>query len=325
MDENNKGACMGEKIYDDVFKTLLNKCTSFIIPVINEIFGTSYSMDDETLRLDKELIDDINKGTVYADAVIRIQNAIYHLECQSTKDGKMIIRMLEYDFRLALNSMQPSDDGEMVMYIPKSAVIYLRDEEKHRKRLRIRVVFPDGTDAHYEIPTLYIDDYSKEDIFSKELLFFIPYFIMRYIDELEKKEPDMEILLQMEHDFQDIFYKLACTGVDVDRSRIMNLTQDIVYYINERTKSKSASRSLQEVIDMGGKVLTLECDLREEKGRDEGLREGRKKERDEVVRNMILKYRDGSYTLDFLLAAAEMVGNTEAVEAELKRMGLTEC
>lgn len=29
--------------YDDVFRTLLNDCSSLIIPVINEVFGESYS------------------------------------------------------------------------------------------------------------------------------------------------------------------------------------------------------------------------------------------------------------------------------------------
>lgn len=29
--------------YDDVFRTLLNDCSSLIIPVINEIFGEHYS------------------------------------------------------------------------------------------------------------------------------------------------------------------------------------------------------------------------------------------------------------------------------------------
>lgn len=33
--------------YDDVFRTLLNDCTSLIIPVINEVFGEHYSGKEE--------------------------------------------------------------------------------------------------------------------------------------------------------------------------------------------------------------------------------------------------------------------------------------
>lgn len=32
--------------YDDVFRTLLNDCSSLIIPVINEIFGRHYRGDE---------------------------------------------------------------------------------------------------------------------------------------------------------------------------------------------------------------------------------------------------------------------------------------
>ena len=35
--------------YDDVFKTLLNDCSSLIIPVINEVFGEHYTGKEEIL------------------------------------------------------------------------------------------------------------------------------------------------------------------------------------------------------------------------------------------------------------------------------------
>lgn len=41
---------MGNTIYDSVYRTLLNDCTPLIIPVINEVFGENYSMD-ETVQL----------------------------------------------------------------------------------------------------------------------------------------------------------------------------------------------------------------------------------------------------------------------------------
>ena len=34
-------------IYDGVFQTILNDCRRLIIPVINEIFGESYTGDEE--------------------------------------------------------------------------------------------------------------------------------------------------------------------------------------------------------------------------------------------------------------------------------------
>ena len=33
--------------FDDTFRTLLERCRKLIIPVINEVFGTDYSVNDE--------------------------------------------------------------------------------------------------------------------------------------------------------------------------------------------------------------------------------------------------------------------------------------
>ena len=35
--------------YDDVFRTLLNDCSSLIIPMINEIFGENYTGNERII------------------------------------------------------------------------------------------------------------------------------------------------------------------------------------------------------------------------------------------------------------------------------------
>ena len=35
--------------YDDVFRTLLNDCSTLIIPVINEVFGEDYSGEEKII------------------------------------------------------------------------------------------------------------------------------------------------------------------------------------------------------------------------------------------------------------------------------------
>ena len=41
-------------------------------------------------------------GKVITDSIIQIEGHIYHIECQSEKDGNMAVRMMEYDFAIAL-------------------------------------------------------------------------------------------------------------------------------------------------------------------------------------------------------------------------------
>lgn len=62
--------------YDDVFKTLLNDCTSLIIPVVNEIFGENYSGDEIVNFLPNEHyihIPDTNTKEKITDSCFQIQ------------------------------------------------------------------------------------------------------------------------------------------------------------------------------------------------------------------------------------------------------------
>ena len=40
--------------YDDVFRTLLNDCSSLMIPVINEVFGEHYSGEEKLIFTSNE-------------------------------------------------------------------------------------------------------------------------------------------------------------------------------------------------------------------------------------------------------------------------------
>ena len=51
MSKNNIGTP-----YDDVFRTLVNDCTSLIIPVVNEVFGEHYTGEEKITFLPGEHI-----------------------------------------------------------------------------------------------------------------------------------------------------------------------------------------------------------------------------------------------------------------------------
>lgn len=101
-------------IYDGAFRTILNDCRKLIIPVINEIFGEAYTGEEEIRffpnehfldqqnEADKERITDTN-FTVYGKMPKK-----YHVECESSlPDGRITIRLFEYDAQIAL------DEGEV--------------------------------------------------------------------------------------------------------------------------------------------------------------------------------------------------------------------
>lgn len=99
--------------YDDVFRTLLNDCSSLIIPVINEIFGEHYSGKEKIIFSPNEHFLNRQGGNEeerITDTSFRIEgekSKKYHLECQSSTDNSMLIRFFEYDTQIAL------DEGEI--------------------------------------------------------------------------------------------------------------------------------------------------------------------------------------------------------------------
>ena len=102
-DANEKNTTDHSTIFDDVFRTIAQKMPQLLIPLINEVFHTSYSDEDHFEQLRNEHYEKF--GTVVTDSIIRIGNHIYHLECQSSKDKTMVIRIFEYDIQLLLSTL----------------------------------------------------------------------------------------------------------------------------------------------------------------------------------------------------------------------------
>ncbi len=76
-------------IFDDVFRTMLEKMPVLIIPVINEVFHTSYAKNEEIVQYRNE--HHLPSGGITTDSYFRISDKIYHFECQSTTDSSMSI------------------------------------------------------------------------------------------------------------------------------------------------------------------------------------------------------------------------------------------
>ena len=78
-------------IFDDVFRTMLEKMPQLIIPLINEVFGTDYPGDIPIVQRRNEHYT--RKGAIITDSHLFIADKIYHIECQSTSDSTMVIRI----------------------------------------------------------------------------------------------------------------------------------------------------------------------------------------------------------------------------------------
>ena len=287
---------MSNTPYDDVFRTLLNDCSSLIIPVINEIFGEHYTGNEQVVFAPNEHFmnqQDGKEDKRITDTSFKIIGATqkkYHSECQSTSDNTMLIRFFEYDSQIAL------DEGEIVGNIltvtfPHSSVIYLRHNENTPEHLKVKMVTPGG-ELTYEIPVMKAQLYTIEEIFKKKLLFLIPFYIFSHEKRFDEYESDDNNLNILKAEYEEIKSKLEellisgqiteytkCTIVDMSNKVLENIAQKHIK-IQEGVKSV-----------MGGKVLDYEAkeilNQGKREGRQEGVQEGRQERNREIADKMI--------------------------------------
>ena len=278
-----------DKIYDNIFKTMVTRNTNLLIPLINEIFDTRYDKDTKVILLsDNHITDGIyesDSGEIITDSYISIMNNNYHIECQSNPDGTMVLRMIEYDFHIALDEALRQEGRRL--HFPKSAVLYLRHNSLTPDNIILKVEFPSGSVVDYSVPVIKVKNISKDSIIEKKLYFLLPYFIMRIEDE-----PSETVMLEM----QDII-----SNMEKDFSEGVLTVYDIesVYdHIQDMVNKVYNSDEIKEGVDkiMGGNVIYTRTDQL----LDEGRKEGRKEGENNVLEALEL-YQNGCKTVDSLV------------------------
>ena len=134
--ENNSNS--GSTPYDDVFRTLVVEHSSLVLKLINEMFpGTNYTGNEKTVPLNETYF--INHSTSdqekrILDSALSIisldgSEKIFHLECQSTPDGSMLIRIFEYDTQLAIKTSGVVTKHVLEVTMPTTGILYLRSAD----------------------------------------------------------------------------------------------------------------------------------------------------------------------------------------------------
>ena len=288
-DANEKNTTEHSTIFDDVFRTIAQKIPQLLIPLINEVFHTSYSDEDHFEQLRNEHYE--KYGTVITDSIIQIGNHIYHLECQSSKDKTMVIRMFEYDISIAIEHASYENDEIWEIEFPQSCVLYIRNHRDLPDYHEAVVKFADGQKMRYRVPILQAKKYTVDRIFEKRLLILLPYHILRYEHFLKHNGMDTRKLQQLLADFREINRRLEETAEKENKSHLymdmIVLIEQIADYIIP--KNNTIRKGLGDV--MGGKILKLQSEelleLGEARGKAKGRLEGKREERLDAIQNMM--------------------------------------
>ena len=258
-------------IFDDVFRTMVEKMTYLVVPLINEVFHTAYPEDIKIVQLRNE--HQLEDGEIITDSCLRIGNMLYHIECQSLDDETMAVRMVEYDFVIALE-YRKKVKGRYCVEFPRSCVLYLRSGKKTPDFLEVELVLPDSQMCVYRVPTVKMEHYTKDSIFEKKLLMLLPFYIMRYEKNADTIEKNPQMVQRLLNEYEDIRNKLEREISILGKSELYTDLNKLIIRISDyvfRNKEK-VRKGVGEV--MGGKVLQLESERLREEGKAEGKAEG---------------------------------------------------
>lgn len=278
MDKGNSNSTVNDKmaenregfntIFDDVFRTIAQKMPFLLIPLINEVFKTKYAEDQKFEQLRNEHYEKF--GKVVTDSIIRIGEHLYHIECQSKKDGDMALRMVEYDFAIAVEGSK-MEDGTIEIDFPESCVLYIRNHSGMPDHHTAKIRFADGQAVTYKVPVIMAQDYTVDSIFEKRLLALLPYHILRYEHFLKSNSTNPKKLEQMLDDYSTICGKLQQMQENEDTSR---LYVDLIALINKLADyvipdCNPVKERFGEI--MGGQILKLRSEELIEQGIEQGV------------------------------------------------------
>ena len=232
---------MNNKIFDDLFRTMIEKMPYLAVPLINEVFHTSYPQDVPIIQLRNEHRQE--NGEIITDSCLKIGDKLYHIECQSTDDTTMAIRMIEYDFSIAVENAH-KQGRRYRMDFPRSCVLYLRSGNNTPDFLGVEMALADGNIVLYQISTIKLEIYTKDSIFEKNLLMLLPFYIMRYEKNIH----------------EEIRTNLVKELSGADKAALyMDLNKLIIKIADYICQSEEVVRKgIGDV--MGGKVLELESE-----------------------------------------------------------------
>ena len=251
--------------YDDVFRTLLNDCKQLIFPVLNEIFGENYSGNEDIKFSQNEIYltqqdGEQEKRITDSCFIIRDDKKVmrYLLECESNPDRSIIVRIFEYDAQIALNDRE-QEGYRLKVNFPHTAVIALRASGKMPESMSVEINTPGGS-VEYDVPVLKTQVYSLDEIFDKNLLFLLPFYIFSYEKQFKKYDADESQMAEMVESLKLIVKRL---GDLIQDGKLDQYTaQTLIFCFNKVAKSLAVDHAnvLKGVDDvMGGKILEYEA------------------------------------------------------------------
>lgn len=223
----------------------------------------------------------------------------YHIECESSlPDGKIAIRLFEYDAQIALDEGEVTEETLTVTF-PHTAALYLRSYQKTPDKMKYVIITPSGT-VQYDVPVMKVQAYSLNDIFEKGLLLLIPFYIFSHEKSFPEYNSNGQKLAELKAEYQIILKRLdelerqGAIGA-FDKRTIIDLSGDVIKEIAQKYEN------VQKVVGDMMRGAMIETSARRilnqgiSQGISQGINQGINETKKETALRML---QDGELSID---------------------------
>ncbi|MCR4891160.1 MAG: hypothetical protein K5989_03110 [Lachnospiraceae bacterium] len=201
--------------YDSAFKSIIKKCPRMALFLINEMFYKTGLIDEEydgteRFELLSQELPDLEFGDLELDqriSVYKTEKRTFHLECQSTADGTMILRMIRYDTKTALDEAYYTSSIVRVK-IDDFGLIFLRSTRNTPDVMTVLLEVPQGQSVSYHIPVIRMMNYSLDYIIEQRLYMLLPFLFFNYEKQLQKVSNDSSLYEEIQTLYNTIINRL---------------------------------------------------------------------------------------------------------------------
>jgi hypothetical protein len=171
------------KIYDLSFKRMIRLSGKMLVKFVNKVFGKRFPLDSEITFLDTNTVNKDLK--VYEkDLYFIICGERFHLEAQAYYDD-MLIRLFNYAVSDE-EGYKRIDDSHAVFKMPQQAVVFLKDTDKSKDKLYIKLILPDEQEIEYSVHAVRSLGYTPQELIANDMEILLPFQILRLYGSVKK-------------------------------------------------------------------------------------------------------------------------------------------
>ena len=148
---------------------------------------------------------------------------------------------------------------------------------------------PNGQIIKYDLPAIYVENYTTDVIFQKKLLFLLPFYIMRYEKSREKLDKNPKELRELLQEYEKIAGKLEDSLLGRGREAQHRYLVEVIIRISDYIFANSEKTRKGVNAAMGGEVLDLKTDKLINEIRQDVKEEVRDEVKMEIVVYMLKK------------------------------------